>query len=251
MNPTGKLSKRALNKRLHEDDLQVFLSTIQSQTSDLWNQHGKSVSLGIIIVVSVLAIWGLFRMNQVSNLAEQQTLLASALSKISEVQQNASSGSFSTEGLAAANADLDTLIQNHGSSNAATAARVLRGYCAIQTGDGQTAVRMFQEAINKTSDPALQALFRIALARAQATATEDPSTAISELTELREQLSESNTMHQFATYLLGQLEEATGNDSKALELYKSLPADSTWRIMADRNIQWLEAQPLPPLQAKP
>ncbi len=57
-------------------------------------------------------------------------------------------------------------------------------------------------------------------------------------------------MKVMATFFLARVEERAGNEKVALELYQSIPADSSWNMMAERYVRWLETEPLPPLNPK-
>ena len=246
MRTEGKLTKRQLQKRLHEDDMQILIDTVKGRSQSLWNEHGKSVMFAVIVVLGVYMVYWAYAKKAANDIVTRQEYFATALEHIGQAQQNVQQGIPGSESFQAAASELDRLLRDYGSSDTAVAANLLRGYCAVQLGEGERAKTYFERSTGATGDPSLKILFRLAQAQAEAGANSDPSTSVSTLNALVEDL-EPGLMHDMATYMLAEAEERAGNDARALELYLSLPDDSAWRSLAERNIRWLEAEPLAPL----
>lgn len=247
MKSEGQLSKKELQKRLEEDEVAVLLETLQKRSIELWTEHGRTVVLSVVVLVCAVLIGWAYKAKSTSDFAAQQSLLSEALQELQVAQRNAPQGLPADENYESAIRTLDELLANHGSSSIGATANLLRGYCALQTGSAEEAHGYLKRGVAKVSDPALKALFTFALV--QTSSAGGTENSVTQLRSLQESLNDG-LMKVMATFFLARAEERAGNEKAALELYQSIPADSSWNMMAERYVRWLEAEPLPPLNPK-
>ncbi len=243
MDTHGRLSKKDIQHTLEQDEFEL----LKTRLTEFWHEYGKIVVFAILIVVCARLLFWVYKSHSASQEAAMQTLLANAIEQMQLAQQAQMGNMPATENYQAAITNLDQLIREHSKDPIAGPAQILRGYCAMKTDDPQTAVAAFGQALEKTNDPALEILIRIAKIQASTNTAADTQASVSELGEISESL-EDGPMKEMVTFLMAEYQEKAGNDDAALELYRSLPDDSMWRRLADSNVRWLETKPLPALK---
>ncbi len=247
MKSEGQLSKKELRKKLEQDEVAVLFETLQKRSIELWTEHGRTVVLSVVVIVCAALIGWAYKAKNAYDFVAQQGLLSEALQELQLAQRNAPQGLPADENYENAIRTLDELLANHGSSSIGATANLLRGYCALQTGSAEEARGYLERGVAKVSDPSLKALYTFALV--QTGSTGGASDGVTQLRTLRESLKDG-LMKVMATFFLARVEERAGNEKVALELYQSIPADSSWNMMAERYVRWLETEPLPPLNPK-
>lgn len=231
----SKMDHKELQRRLKEDEIAHFFQEMRDGFSHTYQEYGRQLTL-IVALVVVVAIGAYFwRMNSANNFQASQQLYSNA---VAYVQQNEHSNALT---------ELNTLLKDYSGSKVAVMARVLRADCYAQAGNYDLALTDYQSAVNQLSaEDALVVRFAIVQTLRSLDRADD---ALRELDAVAKQ-AKSPVVNEQVQYLQGCCYEDKNETDKALEAFKSVPVKSRWYSLAIEKIQWLEAQPVAPINAK-
>lgn len=224
-----KFDHKELQRRLKEDEIAVFFQEFSTNIKAIYEQYGRSIGMGILVVALVVCASYLWRAKTTADFNDSQVLFSSAAANIEK------------ENYSEAVVNLDNVIQNYSGSHLVPAATVLRGDCYFHLEQYDMAEKDYRSAIPNL--PAADAIpVRIALV--QTYRSQDKfDEALAELDALEKDVKTHIAKDQIV-YLKAGCYEDKNDIAQALELYKSIPSTSDFYRVARERIDWLEAKPV-------
>ncbi len=228
----SKIDHKELQKRLKEDELTLYLREFIDNTRDFFEKYGKATTLTIALVVIISLGLYFWSMKSQNDFVESQILFGNATQLVQQDNHEI------------ALQELNKLIDQYSGTEVTTFARILRAKCYFETGQYNMAVQDYQNALTQLSG--VDAIpVRIALVQTYRSMG-NTQQALQEL-ETLEAEADSPFLEAQILYLRGGCYEDLDNSEKALETYKSIPRDSSWRDLARQRIDWLEAEAVEPI----
>lgn len=227
---TSKIDHKELQKRLKEDELQVYLQEFNENARHFYENHGRQTLFAIGAVAIALIAWNLWSMKLQNDHTAAQASFAAGMALAEQEQFEPALEQF------------NTLLQSQPDSEVAPYARVMRGHCLVEMGEYDRALQEFQQALPEAASEADAALIRLAIAQTHRSLG-NPSAALNEI-EALEQQADSDDFKQQLLYLKGACLEEMGDAEKAIETYSSIEDDSAWYGLAQERLEWLEAEPV-------
>ncbi len=223
----SKIDHKELQRRLKEDELSLYLKEFLDTSRNFFERYGRIVTLSIALVaVVVLAVY-FWNMQSENAFVQSQILFGNATQL---VQQDSYEEALQ---------ELNSLLNQYSGSEVAPFAKILRAKCYVKTEQYEKALQDYQDAL-PALNPTDAIPVRIALAQVYRSLGQ-PEQALSILEELEAE-AETESLRAEILYIKGGCYEDAENEEKALEMYKSIPKDSTWKDLATERIDWLEAQ---------
>lgn len=231
---SAKIDHKELQRRLKEDELQVFWQEFTGNARQFYNESGRQILIGISVVLVAVIGWYLWNMKSSADFQAAQLTFATGVTLTQNQQYEPALEQF------------NSILQKHPSASVATYAHLMRGHCFVKMKEYDHALTEYQQALSSAKSDAEKELIRVSMAQTQRSLGK-PAEALKEIEALDTNAS-ADEFKAYMEYLKGGCLEELGQDEKAVEAYNSIPKDSVWKNFAMERLDWLEAKPVPPIQ---
>ena len=231
---SAKIDHKELQRRLKEDELQVFWQEFTGNVRRFYNESGRQILIVIIVVLVAVVGWRLWSMKSAADFQAAQLTFATGVTLTQNQQYEPALEQF------------NSLLQKQPSASVATYAHLMRGHCFVKMEDYDRALTEYQQALSTAKSDADKELIRVSMAQTQRSLGK-PAEALKEI-EALEASASADEFKSYMAYLKGGCLEELGQADQAVEAYNSIPKDSVWKSFAMERLDWLEAKPVPPIQ---
>ncbi|MDX9752428.1 MAG: tetratricopeptide repeat protein [bacterium] len=225
-----KIDHKELQKRLKEDEFQVYMQEMFFRLRDLWQEHGRMVLASVLVVIVAVSAYFIWKKNSETNYLLSQVTFASASALI---QQDKASEAL---------VQLDSFLDKYPNSPLAIPARVLRGNAYAKIGEYELAKQNF-EAVLPLLTGVDKLLAQIAIAQA-CRSLQQPQEALNLLAAMEPGLT-SDDMKSQIEFIKGGCYEDLGQKEQAIETYQRVSKDSSWFSLAQERVEWINAPVVP------
>lgn len=228
----SKIDHKELQRRLKEDELSVYLQEFMQSLKRFYDQWGYQTGIVLIAIAAVIIVYSVWTRKSEQNYQEAQMRYATAQTFMQQKEYEQ------------ALAELNSIVNQYSGMEISTMAKVLRGTCYAQQGLYDQAIQDFVSAKASLSGDASIPV-RFALVQVYRS-TGQVDLALNELEQI-EAISKSETVKQQVVFLRASCYEDQNQIDKAIELYESIPVESSWYSVANDRLQWLKAEPVKPI----
>jgi len=218
-----KFSSRLMKEKMKEDPLVENLNKI----STFFRHHSQTLTAALIVAVILFIGGRAFLTYREKQNIETERLLAQA------------QGYMSGHNWDQAESTIDKIIQNHGSSNAAKEAAIMKPSVDFYQGNYAEAITQYENLLKKHGgETALELKFSLANAYQSKGDTEKALKLYDQLAA-DEDFSRMNEL----LYLKGRVLEAKNRYKEAVESYESIPKDpdSEFYKLGKDRLEWIRA----------
>lgn len=231
---SAKIDHKELQRRLKEDELQVFWQEFSGNARRFYEKSGRQMLFVIGAVLVAIIGWYLWSMKSAADFQAAQLTFATGVTLTQNEQYEPALEQF------------NSLLQNHPGASVTTYAHLMRGRCFVEMEDYERALQEYQQALSSAKSNADKELIRVAIVQTQRSLGESDA-ALKEIEALEAQ-TKANDFKYYLAYLKGGCYEELGQTDKAIEVYKSIDKDSIWNSFALERLDWLEAEPTAVIQ---
>jgi predicted negative regulator of RcsB-dependent stress response len=229
---SSKIDHKELEKRLKEDELEVFLSEFKKTSLSLYERYGTQTFMAIAALAVAFLLYNFWNGQSEKSYQEAQLQYANASILIDDKKYD--------EALS----PLNSLIEQFSSMPIATLGRVLRANCYIKSGQIDKAIEDYRYAIPKLAE--IDSIpVRFSLVQSLRSAGK-PDEALQELDGL-DGIVQSDSLKEQISFLRAACHEDKGNVDEALKLYESIKPESSWYSMAGERMEWIQSQSVKPI----
>jgi len=229
---SSKIDHKELQKRLKEDEVQVYLQEFKQNAQNFFEENGKQLLITVIIIAAVVIGVYFYQAQNEASFQERQLLLGNAVGHMQQEQYEQ------------ALTQINQLLENHPNSSIAPSAYIIQGEALIQTGQEDQALQAYQQAMDGLKDKG-EIAARIGVIQSLRELGQTDA-AIEHINEMMPVVKTAQLKNQLLFLKAGCYEDKN-QPEQALETYREIPNDSSWYTMAVNRIQWLEAKPAEPI----
>ncbi|MDP8245556.1 MAG: tetratricopeptide repeat protein [Candidatus Hinthialibacter antarcticus] len=231
---SAKIDHKELQRRLKEDELQVFWQQFIGNARRFYEKSGRQLLMGIGVVLVAIIGWYLWGMKASADFQAAQLTFATGVTLAQNEQYEPALEQF------------NSLLQSHPGASVTTYARLMRGRCFVELEDYDRALQEYQQALSSAKSNADKDLIRVAIVQAQRSLG-NADAALKEI-ETLEANAKADDFTFYLAYLKGGCYEELDQTDKAIQAYQSISKDSVWNSFALERLDWLEAEATAPLQ---
>ncbi len=231
---SAKIDHKELQRRLKEDELQVFLQEFTANARNFYDTYGRQALFGVGAVLVAVIGWYLYSMKTEADFQTAQLTFATGVTLVQNEQYEPALEQF------------NSLLQSQPGASVTTYARLMRGHCFVEMEEYHRALQEYQQALASAKSNSDKELIRVSIVQVQRSLG-DTAAALTEIKALEAQ-AKADDFKYYLAFLKGGCYEEQGDTEKAIAAYSSIDKDSVWNSFALERLDWLQAEATPPLQ---
>ncbi len=224
-----KVDHKELQRRLKEDELQVFFQEFIEKSRHIITNYGRQIVFAVIAIALIITAGYLWKVNGKTAYYNSQIRFGSANALLQQ------------DNYVEALGELEELTKSYSGTDVALRGKILLASCYHKNQQYDLALETFQSVL-----PSLNELDKIPVQLAMVQTLRSlnkPEQGLNELESLESKVKTDELKEQILYLKAGCYEDLNAID-KAIETYKSISSDSPWRMLANQKIEWLEAKPV-------
>lgn len=233
---SSKIDHKELQKRLKEDEVQVYLQEFLTNARRFYEDYGRQILFSVLLIAAILLGGYWYRTSQANQFQSAQLLFSNAVGNLQQQEPN----------YERAITHLDQLVSEYPNLEVTQLGVVLRGNCYFNMGNYQQALLDYERVVDDLS-PDEEIPTRIAMVQAYRS-VDEPQKAMEQL-DLLEGRAQSESMKHQIVYLRGSCLMDLGRNEEAAEVFASIPTDSPWYGLAQDHLLWLQAEAAEPINS--